>query len=374
MFRIVWVAAIAASSLTWSAEAASWRLGPPTPIHPDGTCPSLWAGTIAYLNQSGGPVMYYDGSTSIEVYDPVVSSWEPANGNGSVAWRNSVYGSLDCEILRWDGEWPIVPVNVSNSSLMDNDLSAAGNGDLIWSRNATWLMYYDASEGTTVSLGVDGVQPSLYITDGGVATYAYQDPNTNGIKYFDGTTTHSLGPGASFGAVPSLWDGAVAWIGQGVGSYFKSAEVFYWKDGQTYRLTNDDAVNGVTDENPTVWNDLVIWPRRCNGLTSPPDLLIWDGTDTTLLLTEGGAYPSFHDGQVAYVDADGLQLADVLPVAPGDCNTDGYVDLIDYVGLEACLTGPGGGMEPECECFDLDDSGDVDLADFARFQQEFTGS
>jgi len=60
---------------------------------------------------------------------------------------------------------------------------------------------------------------------------------------------------------------------------------------------------------------------------------------------------------------------------PGDCDCDGDVDLDDFADFEACLAGPGGGLpEPNCGCFDLNDSGDVDLEDFALFQRTFTGS
>jgi hypothetical protein len=59
----------------------------------------------------------------------------------------------------------------------------------------------------------------------------------------------------------------------------------------------------------------------------------------------------------------------------GDCNETGCVDLVDYGDLEACLTGPDGGLPaPECNCFDIDGDNDVDLSDAARFQQTFTGA
>ena len=58
--------------------------------------------------------------------------------------------------------------------------------------------------------------------------------------------------------------------------------------------------------------------------------------------------------------------------APGDCNGDAVVDLVDYAGLESCLLGPGIGSSPDCVCFDLDGDGDVTLADFAAFQVGFT--
>ena len=59
---------------------------------------------------------------------------------------------------------------------------------------------------------------------------------------------------------------------------------------------------------------------------------------------------------------------------PGDCNDTGCVNLLDYSDLEACLSGPDGGLPvPHCNCFDFDGDGDVDLSDASRFQQMFTG-
>jgi hypothetical protein len=60
-------------------------------------------------------------------------------------------------------------------------------------------------------------------------------------------------------------------------------------------------------------------------------------------------------------------------VVPGDCDLDGDADLDDFHDLEACLLGPGGGIGPACRCFDFDNSGNVDLGDFAAFQAAFTG-
>ena len=62
-----------------------------------------------------------------------------------------------------------------------------------------------------------------------------------------------------------------------------------------------------------------------------------------------------------------------FPVAAGDCNTDSGVDLADYADLEPCLSGPEGGAQPGCACFDLDGDDDVDLSDVGRFQKAFTG-
>ena len=66
-------------------------------------------------------------------------------------------------------------------------------------------------------------------------------------------------------------------------------------------------------------------------------------------------------------DADSNGIGDACEEIPGDCNDDQVVDLGDYVEFERCMTGPGAGPIPtDCECVDLDDDGDVDLADFYR--------
>ncbi len=57
----------------------------------------------------------------------------------------------------------------------------------------------------------------------------------------------------------------------------------------------------------------------------------------------------------------------------GDCNETGGVDLLDYDDFEPCLTGPNAGVTVGCECFDVDRSGAVDLADVAVVQTTFTG-
>ncbi|MCH7814197.1 MAG: hypothetical protein IID40_09275, partial [Planctomycetes bacterium] len=66
-----------------------------------------------------------------------------------------------------------------------------------------------------------------------------------------------------------------------------------------------------------------------------------------------------------------LPISAVFNVAagvPGDCDGDGDVDLDDHAGLVGCMLGPTGGLGPGCDCFDLDTTGHVDLADFGRFQ------
>lgn len=69
-----------------------------------------------------------------------------------------------------------------------------------------------------------------------------------------------------------------------------------------------------------------------------------------------------------------LQLSVVERVYdPGDCDEDGDVDMDDFADHAACLLGPGGGLDFNCPCHDLDDDGDVTLHDHALLQHSFTG-
>lgn len=50
---------------------------------------------------------------------------------------------------------------------------------------------------------------------------------------------------------------------------------------------------------------------------------------------------------------------------PGDCDEDGVVHLTDYEFFTQCFAGPNGGLLSDCDCFDVDRNGNVDLRDFA---------
>jgi len=59
----------------------------------------------------------------------------------------------------------------------------------------------------------------------------------------------------------------------------------------------------------------------------------------------------------------------------GDYDGNGDVNLADYEYWPSCATGPGAGpVAPGCGAFDYQTDADVDLADFARFQEDFGGS
>ena len=64
-----------------------------------------------------------------------------------------------------------------------------------------------------------------------------------------------------------------------------------------------------------------------------------------------------------------------FPIATGDCQQDGDVDLLDYEPFTTCISGPEPGqLDPSCWCFDVDRSDTVDLVDYAIIQSAHTGS
>ena len=56
-----------------------------------------------------------------------------------------------------------------------------------------------------------------------------------------------------------------------------------------------------------------------------------------------------------------------------DADADGDVELNDYQSLAGCLSGPASTVGKSCRIFDRDNNLSVDLKDFARFQNAFTG-
>jgi len=60
-----------------------------------------------------------------------------------------------------------------------------------------------------------------------------------------------------------------------------------------------------------------------------------------------------------------------IALTQADCNRDWVVDLDDFAVFSDCAAGPDGGEGPGCQCADLDEDDDIDLADFQLFQQVF---
>jgi hypothetical protein len=69
-----------------------------------------------------------------------------------------------------------------------------------------------------------------------------------------------------------------------------------------------------------------------------------------------------------YTSRDAVKLV-LSGYGLGEANGDDRVTTAGYAFAADCRTGPGGGpVLGICEAMDFDDDTDVDLADFARFQ------
>ncbi len=79
------------------------------------------------------------------------------------------------------------------------------------------------------------------------------------------------------------------------------------------------------------------------------------------------------DRSVSYPgwNIDDVEIWGVVPIIASDFNGDGQLNVDDWNLLESCFAGPDGDVVTGCTCMDLDEDGDVDLLDFAAFQDEF---
>ena len=66
-------------------------------------------------------------------------------------------------------------------------------------------------------------------------------------------------------------------------------------------------------------------------------------------------------------------FTDLCPVCDdGDPDQSGTVDMADFADLQMCFDGPLGGTG-ECKCLDMDNDNDVDRDDHDTFEQALTG-
>ncbi len=171
--------------------------------------------------------------------------------------------------------------------------------------------------------------------------------------------------------------------------------------GQVAGISGDRAMNdvgdfvgpsqiqgpGVTDE-----NKVVLWMRhhiikRCIPLLRSGDIIdsraVWAEDEGTFgqsyseeTTGSDGKYQSFNDlGMLAMcIDfTDGTHgVYRISPPIFGDADQDQDTDFADWVVMAECHTGPEAEVDPDCEVFDLDADGDVDLVDQSMFQQLFT--
>ena len=91
-----------------------------------------------------------------------------------------------------------------------------------------------------------------------------------------------------------------------------------------------------------------------------------------LRVRDGGAGTPIVDlGAYEYTE---FCVVEETPDGVMDRDTDGDVDLNDYAAFFGCLSGPSGGIGPNCGVFNTDADDDIDLIDYQAFQLAFGGA
>ena len=102
-----------------------------------------------------------------------------------------------------------------------------------------------------------------------------------------------------------------------------------------------------------------------NMLGGPP--LFSEAVSCAYTVTNHLSYPPIFGEAVS----PAYTIASSDPVAPGDLNYDGWVDIYDYLAFGRCMRGPNGGLLAGCSLADLHRDADVDLQDFSLFEVLF---
>ena len=102
--------------------------------------------------------------------------------------------------------------------------------------------------------------------------------------------------------------------------------------------------------------------------TAIDEVVGWHGGEAAAAAT---AYAALAPGARAQL----ISFLDSLGRIEFDATGDGIVIEIDVPAFLDCFTGPGGSISPDdpCAISDIDQDGDVDLADFALFEQAYEG-
>jgi len=198
------------------------------------------------------------------------------------------------------------------------------------------------------------------------------------------------------------------WAGNSAGIWVRSSDAsvensIVWGNCDRAGITEHRQIFGDSDSTIEVNNSIVQgWSEVLGGVGNSgddplfmhplgPDGLPGTGDENYRLTPDSPAidagYPDFvpYSGQT---DLDGFPrvLCGRVDIGAyefgiGDQDCDHLVDLRDFSAWESCMTGPfetGDGpwtqrYSPGCESFDAQYDGDVDLEDYARFQDAFGG-
>lgn len=349
-------------------------------VFDDGTGPAVYAGGIfIYAGEVAvRGIARWDGQSWVDLEGGVAGQIFPAaivsdlksfdDGAGPALFAAGAFATAGNvaarNVARWDG--------TSWSAL------GMGMGGPVWS-----LEVFEDGAGEALFAGGEFVtndeiafvarwDGTSWISVGGLGQYAVND-----LQVFDDGTGPALFAGAGFPgcdhgstAILTKWNGT-AWTAVSNGP------------GAVHALTIFDYGIG-----PQLFYANVCSPHKPR---KPPYARIsrWDGVSSFDLGFSKEANVSilnvFDDGSgpVLYVGGDfGFVTGITSPYLTRwgcscphcDRNRDGRVDSDDFSAFPDCMTGPEILYGPGCENARFDAGRDVDLADFAVFQNEFTGT
>lgn len=312
------------------------------------------------------------------------------NNAGTIVWTRKPEGYEGEVLMLRNGE--TVVIGEDRSPTINN------HGHVAYTRfrgrncNASLydIMIFDGQRSRRVYRN-DWSDQDPIINDSGWITWSHANfcvvPWLADLVLYDGERVLDLlGKSAQYGPATLNDRGQVAW------SVPDEVEVrhniFVWENGNVWRLPTNISV-----ENPAINNsgDLFYlqWTIEANTREAwvygraEPEPRFYRLTDDRF---EDGDGDINDQGEVAWqwvVDPPqgrwGGGLRFLRQVRSGDAQFDGDISLLDLSSLIECMSGPGPiDRTPEtslCECrfLDIDHDDDVDLADFARFQNAFTG-
>lgn len=360
----------------------------------EGIDPGLYVGgsfTIAGLRQAKG-VARWDGNEwrnlGIGLEDGIFQTIVFAlaiydDGNGPALYAGGRFrtagGAPVKNIAKWNGSiWSGVGGGMDGMTGVDRinalhvfddgsgpALYAGGMFDGAGGVPSAGVVKWDGETWSDVGGGVGGNNP--YVR----AFEVYDDGN--GPALIVGGNFTSAGAGELTTIRVAKWDG-VEWsaMGDGFGGinpWVTSFKVFDDRTGPQlfacgkFTMSGETVVKKIARWTRTAWV-----PLRDGVNDNIYGVTVFNNEDVRTL-TVGGRF-IFADHQSSKHVA---QWSCPEPL-PGDTDSDGDVDLIDYRNFTRCIRGPGQTPMPACMVLDLDEDFDVDWSDFGRFQSAFTGS
>ncbi len=252
---------------------------------------------------------------------------------GWVAWAR---GPLDCssDLMIWDGQ-STRRISERND-VRDKDAAMNGLGDVAWTRMDSCANPWTSQ----IRLSADGKRSTLPSD-----RLQVQVPSINNLRQ-------------------------IAWLGDG--------GIEIWENGRTRVLTDSGGRPHLNDH-----GDVGFW-RWHDDISTAQVWLYRSKDDRFFRLVD--------DPRAEYSSADVNDWGEAVwgwlfgprgreygvhymrRIRTGDARFDGRIDASDYRVLADCMTGPGR-IDRLCDCrfLDIDYDGDVDLGDFARFQNAYGG-